>query len=40
LLFAGGADGGQAVAGRDNFESGSFEAAGKSGELNDLILNN
>jgi len=40
LLLAGRADGGSAVAGGNDFESGRFEAAGKSGELNDLILDN
>lgn len=38
LLFAGGANGSQSVAGGNDFESGRLEAAGKSGELNDLIL--
>ena len=38
LLFAGGADGGQAVACGDNFETGRLEAAGKGGKLEVIIL--
>ena len=38
LLFAGGADSSQAVASGDDFKTGRLEAAGKSGELNNLIL--
>jgi hypothetical protein len=38
LFLAGSANGGQPIAGGNNFETGSFEAASKSGELNNLIL--
>lgn len=38
LLFAGGADSGEAIAGGGDFEACGFEAAGKGGELKVLIL--
>jgi hypothetical protein len=40
LFFAGGADGGEAIARSHDFESGGFEAAGESRQLEVLILDN
>ena len=40
LLFASGADGGEAITRSNDFESGGLETTGKSGELEVLILNN